>query len=528
MTDSIAIKRALISVSDKTGIIELGQTLEAMGVEIISTGGTLRTLKEAGVHVISVSTFTGAPEIMGGRVKTLHPKIHAGILYRRDNNDDIEQLSQSDYRAIDLVVVNLYPFQQTVAKKESDDALIIENIDIGGPTMVRAAAKNHNAVTIVVDPKDYKTLVTQLKENDGSSTLAFRRQCAAKAFAKTAEYDTAIARYFEHGKPEPTTSDENDTCPEAFTLHLQKKTSLRYGENPHQAAALYKEGSFEGPSLLNAEQLSGKELSYNNYNDLDTALDMVLDFDEPFACVLKHANPCGVAIGATLVEAYKKAYDSDPLSAYGSIIGLNREVDMAAAELLHETPFVECILAPGFTDEALKLLKKKKTRRLLVLPDIYDGKSHDEIYFRFIRGGLLAQDADSLLTMPESLKVVTKRQPSDEEIKEMLFGWKVVKHTKSNAIVLSKNGATVGIGMGQTSRVDAGFLAVKRAGDRAQGAVMASDAFFPMADGVEVGTAAGVTAIIQPGGSKGDEQAIEAADKAGVAMVFTGLRHFKH
>lgn len=525
MSEIIKIKRALISVSDKTGIVELAQKLQSMGVELISTGGTLKTIKDAGVHVISVSSFTGAPEIMGGRVKTLHPKVHAGILYRRDNQDDIDQLSQSDYKGIDLVVVNLYPFQQTVAKEDSDDDLIIENIDIGGPSMIRAAAKNHNAVTVIVDPSDYATLIKQLEENDGQSDLTFRRECAKKAFQLTSEYDTAIADYFIHGKPEKT---EADSTPDKIDITLNKKSSLRYGENPHQIAAVYEDRTFAGPTLLKAEQLAGKELSFNNYNDLDACLDMLLDFSDPFACVLKHANPCGAATAGTLTEAYKKAYESDPLSAFGSIIGLNKEVGFETAELLHDTPFVECILAPSFTEDAFKLLKKKKTRRLMTLPLITGGRPKDEFYFKFIRGGFLMQSADDKITLPEDFQVVTKRKPTDDEIKEMLFGWTVVKHTKSNAIVLTKDLATVGIGMGQTSRVDAGFLAVKRAGDRAKGAVMASDAFYPMPDGVEVGTDAGVTAIIQPGGSKGDEQAIEAADKANAAMVFTGCRHFKH
>lgn len=524
MSDKIRIKRALISVSDKTDIVKLASSLEKMEIEIISTGGTLKTIKDAGIHAISVSTFTGAPEIMGGRVKTLHPKVHAGILYRRNNQNDIEQLSQSDYKGIDLVVVNLYPFQQTVTKPASDDALIIENIDIGGPTMIRAAAKNHNDVTVVVDPSDYDELTNQLEQNETSTNLKFRRMCASKAFDLTSEYDTAISDYFIHGKPE---SDKLD-CPQQFSINLKKKSSLRYGENPHQNASLYQDKSYAGTTLLNAIQLSGKELSYNNYNDLDACLEILLDFSEPFACVLKHANPCGAASGATLVEAYKKAYESDPLSAFGSIIGLNKEVDMATAELLHDTPFVECIMAPSFSDDSIKLLKRKKARRLLTLPDIIQGRPKDELYYKFIRGGLLAQGADDKITLADDLQVVTKRKPTDEEIKEMLFGWIIVKHTKSNAIVLTKNLATVGIGMGQTSRVDAGFLAVKRAGDRARGAVMSSDAFFPMPDGVEVATDAGVTAIIQPGGSKGDDKAIEAADKAGATMVFTGVRHFKH
>ncbi len=519
----LKIKRALISVSDKEGVVEFARELEAMGVELISTGGTLKTIKDAGIHIISVSSFTGAPEILGGRVKTLHPKIHAGILFRRGLTGDMEQMSQSDYRGIDLVVVNLYPFQETVAKPDSDDALIIENIDIGGPSMIRSAAKNHASVTVVVEPADYGPMLKQLKENDCSTDFEFRRECAKKAFSLTAEYDAAISEYFILGK-----DVDNSECPDGFALSLEKKAQLRYGENPHQEASIYKLQGFTGPSLLNSEQLAGKELSYNNYNDLDACLDMLLDFSEPFACVLKHANPCGAATGANVAEAYRKAYESDPLSAFGSIIGLNKEVDMKAAELLHDTPFVECILAPSFSEDAYKMLKKKKSRRLLTLDAISNGRSDGELIYKYIRGGFLVQSADDKVTLPADFKVVTKRQPTDDEIKEMLFGWKIVKHTKSNAIVLSKDSATVGIGMGQTSRVDAGFLAVKRAGDRAKGATMSSDAFYPMPDGIEIGTDAGVTAIIQPGGSKGDDQAIEAADKANATMVFTGVRHFKH
>ncbi len=523
MEDLVKIKRAVLSVSDKTGIEELGMKLQEMGVEIISTGGTLKRLKEAGVQAISVSTFTGAPEILGGRVKTLHPKVHAGILCRRDNQDDVDQMRELEYRFIDLVVVNLYPFQQTLAKVDADEAEIIENIDIGGPTMVRAAAKNFESVTVVTDPADYETLLEQMKEHDGTTELAFRRECAAKAFALTAQYDAAVAGYFAGGKEE-----EGIMFPKRLCLNFTFRSKLRYGENPHQKASIYAKDGYTAASLLSAEVLSGKELSYNNYNDLDACLDMLLDFQEPFACVLKHANPCGAAVGETLAEAYKLAYESDPLSAYGSIIGLNKEIDMATAKLLHETPFVECILAPSFTEEALALLKKKKNRRLLALPDITKGRMKNQMVYRYIRGGLLVQTADDIVTLESSLKVVTKRAPTPEELKSLLFAWKVVKHTKSNAIVLAKGNATVGIGMGQTSRVDSSFMAVKRAGERAKGAVMASDAFFPMPDAVEVATDAGVTAIIQPGGSKGDENAIAAADKANVAMVFTGTRHFKH
>ncbi len=523
MTDRVRIKRALISVSDKTGIENLGMQLQEMGIEIVSTGGTLKKLKEAGVHAVSVSTFTGAPEILGGRVKTLHPKIHAGILCRRDNPEDVDQLRELEYRFIGLVVVNLYPFQETLARVDADDAEIIENIDFGGPSMIRAAAKNFASVTVVTDPCDYDRLLEQLKANDGSTELAFRKECAAKAFALTARYDRAIAGYFATGK-----GGEGALFPARLDLDFSFRSKPRYGENPHQKAALYAKDDFKAATLLDAEVLSGKELSFNNYTDLDACLDMLLDFQEPFACVLKHTNPCGAATGENIATAYQRAYECDPLSAYGSIIGLNKEVDKTCAKILHETPFVECILAPGFAEEALVLLRKKKNRRLLVLPAVTKGRMKNQMVYRYLRGGLLVQTADDFVTLESSLKVVTKRAPTPEELKALMFAWKVVKHTKSNAIVLAKGDATVGIGMGQTSRVDSSFMAVKRAGERAKGAVMASDAFFPMPDGVEVATDAGVTAIIQPGGSKGDEQAIAAADKASAAMVFTGIRHFKH
>jgi len=523
MSDIIKIKRALISVSDKTGIVKLAEKLNEMGVEILSTGGTLKVMKDAGVQAISVSTFTGSPEILDGRVKTLHPKIHAGLLARRDNEKDMDTLRDSDYKSIDLVIVNLYPFEQTVANPDSVDADIIENIDIGGPSMLRSSSKNHASVTVVVNPSDYKILLKEMKENDGATSLEFRRTCAAKAFALTSRYDTAISRYFS-----AESKEEAEMFPPKLDLDYTFRSELRYGENPHQKAAVYVADEYKGPTLLDGNILSGKELSYNNYGDLDACLDMLLDFSEPFACVLKHANPCGAAVGDNIAVAYKMAYESDPLSAFGSIIGLNREVDIECAKLLHETPFVECMIAPSFTDEAFKLLKKKKSRRLLSLPQISNGLPKGQMILKSIRGGMLLQMQDELETIVEELKIVTKREPTPDELKSLLFAWKVVKHTKSNAIVLAKDNATVGIGMGQTSRVDSGFMAVKRAGERTKGSVMASDVFYPMPDGVEVGTDAGVTAIIQPGGSKGDEQAIEAADKAGAAMVFTGHRHFKH
>ena len=523
MSDRLKIRRALISVSDKTGLVELARGLAELGIEIISTGGTLATLKKGGIKAVSVSTFTGEPEILHGRVKTLHPKVHAGILFKRGNEEDEAEMAHQEYRPIDMVVVNLYPFEATLRNPDATDDQIIENIDIGGPTMVRAAAKNYTGVAVVTRPERYGQLLEELKNNDGTLDLDFCRQLASEAFDLTYSYDRAISGYFNEGRP-PSEAAPTDRINLSFRL----KQSLRYGENPHQQAAFYVDDSFTGPSLSRAEILSGKELSFNNFSDLDAALEMLLDFEEPFACVLKHANPCGAATGATLAEAYRDALASDPLSAFGSIIGLNKVVDMDTAELLHKTHFVECIVAPGFDDEVLAKLKKKKNRRLLALPEIVRGRPRGEMVAKFIRGGLLYQAADDILLDKDNLKVVTKREPTDEEMKALLFAWTMVKHTKSNAIVLAKGTATVGIGMGQTSRVDAGALAVKRAGDRARGAVMASDAFFPMPDGVEVATEAGVTAIIQPGGSKGDQQAIEAADKAGAAMIFTGFRHFKH
>ena len=525
--DTIKIKRALVSVSDKSGVVELGQALDKLGIEIISTGGTLRTLRDAGIHAISVSTFTGSPEILGGRVKTLHPKIHAGILYRRWEAGDIEQMQAADYRGIDLVVVNLYPFKQTVAKPDATEDEIIENIDIGGPSMIRAAAKNFEAVTVVADPSDYSELIEEIKTHQGATSLEFRRRCAGKAYALTADYDRTVANWFALDSTAPVQTGA-ERFPDQLRLQFTKASTLRYGENPHQEAALYGDSSWPAPTLLHANVLAGKELSYNNYSDLDACLEMLLDFSEPFACILKHTNPCGAAQGKTLTEAYTRAYESDPLSAYGSIIGLNKVVDLETAKLLHETPFVECMLAPGYSPEALELLTKKKTRRLLALSEISSGRKAGLMSYRYVQGGLLAQTADDHNLDLSTLQIVTKITPTPEQLQTLLFAWHVVKHTKSNAIVIAKDLATVGIGMGQTSRVDSSFLAVKRAGERARGAVLASDAFFPMPDGLEVAAEAGVKAVIQPGGSKGDPEVIAAADRLGVAMVFTGIRHFKH
>lgn len=517
---NMPIKRALVSVSDKRGIVALCRTLESLGIEIISTGGTMKLLRQEGVHVIAISQYTGSPEILDGRVKTLHPAVHAGLLFRRDIPAHVETMAQAKYDPIDLVVVNLYPFEQTVANPKATEEEIIENIDIGGPSMVRSAAKNFDAVAVVVNPDDYAELAAQLKANQGALTQDFRRNLAAKAFAEVAAYDNAIAAWFA--------SSSHERFPPTLYSRYDKASGLRYGENPHQEAALYREAGYSGVSLVHAEILSGKELSYNNYNDLEACLEMLLDFDQPFACVVKHANPCGAAVGASIDEAYRLAYESDPLSAYGSIIGLNRPVDIASARLLHDTPFVECVIAPYYSDEALALLRKKSQRRLLALQGIDQTTPAPRFHFRMLRGGALAQSPDCTDLDEQALTYPTSRRPTPQEMGSLRFAWKVVKHTKSNAIVFAHGKATVGIGMGQTSRVDAADLAARRAGERARGGVMASDAFFPMPDGLEVGIRAGVTAVIQPGGSKGDPDVIAAAEKAGIAMVFTGVRHFKH
>ncbi|MGB5105260.1 MAG: bifunctional phosphoribosylaminoimidazolecarboxamide formyltransferase/IMP cyclohydrolase [Candidatus Zixiibacteriota bacterium] len=520
------MKRALISVSNKHGILELAKFLQDEGIEIISTGGTKQALKDAGLKVVPVSSFTGAPEILEGRVKTLHPKIAAGILFRREAPADREQLDSLDYKPIDLVVVNLYPFAQTVASGKSEEE-IIENIDIGGPTLIRAAAKNFSSVAVLSDPAQYADFMKAYKASGGALEPELLRSYAAAAFRLTSEYEAAINGYFGGPKSTGSAKAESSEFPAEFSIHLKKNAELRYGENPHQVAALYQNFDDKSLSLADAEQLAGKELSYNNYVDLDSVLGMILDFEDPFACVVKHTNPCGAATAATLAEAYRAAHDADPMSAYGSIIGLSRKVDLTTAQLLHETQFVECVLAPDYDADALALLEKKKQRRLLKLPTI--GKiapgSH---WLRAVHGGFLSQSADRHKVRESELQVVTKAAPTPAQIKSMLFGFQLVKHVKSNAIVIISGTSLVGLGCGQTSRVDAVENAVKKAGARAQGAVLASDAFFPMPDGVEAAVAAGVKAIIQPGGSKKDDEAIAAADKAGIAMVVTGIRHFKH
>ncbi len=514
----MAIRRALLTVYDKTNIIELARKLREFDIEIISTGGTMKELRKGGLEVKSVSDITGFPEILDGRVKTLHPKIHGGILARRDKGEHISQLSMHHILLYDLVVVNLYPFEKVISSGDVSEDIALENIDIGGPTMIRSAAKNFPHVTVITSPDHYGLLVEELAENNGATTPEFRKRMAKTAFERTAAYDTAISSWFQ---------GEEGEFPHTLNLSYNLKSTLRYGENPHQKASLYELPDYPHTSLAKGELLSGKELSFNNIWDLEAGLQMALDFDRPFAAVIKHTNPCGAAIGETLAEAYQKALASDPLSAFGSVIALNRRVDMETANLLHETPFIECILAPGFDDDSLELLRKKKNRRLL---DVGDLKRAPENSFEFrpLRGGILAQSPDRHEIDKDNLQFVTEKRPSDDEIDELLFAFKIVKHIKSNAIVICKDMATVGVGAGQTSRVDSSMIAVRKAGERAKGAVAASDAFFPMPDGLEVLAEAGVTAIIQPGGSKKDPEVIDAANRMGIAMVLTGLRHFKH
>lgn len=519
-------KYAIMSVSDKAGLVELGVIFNKLGVEILSTGGTFDALQEGGVSATQVSTFTGAPEILGGRVKTLHPKIAAGILHRRDVPEDTDEMIDAGYGEghIDYVIVNLYPFERTLADPNATEADKIENIDIGGPTMVRAAAKNFESVCVIVDPADYPLLIDELEANAGTTTLEFRKKMAAKAFALTRDYDIAIAAYFEQ-----LAGVQADFPPQVYRPVYQLVDETRYGQNPHQPGALYRLVGNQRPSLVDATvHAENKLLSFNNYQDGDAVLNMLLDFDQPFACLIKHRNACGAAIGATIAEAYEAALATDPLSAFGCIIGLNRIVDMECARLIHKTEFVECIIAPGYTDEALALLKKKKQRRILELPSITQGWPQKHLVEKPIHGGILLELSDDIVITEAMLKVVTERAPTPEEIVSLLFAWKMAKHTISNAIVLAKGTAAIGIGMGQTSRVDSGFMAVKHAAERTRGGVCASDAFFPKPDGLEVCAEAGITAFIQPGGSKGDNAVIEAANKAGAAMVFTGYRCFKH
>ena len=530
MTDLVPVRRALISLSDKTGLDELAAGLAKHGVEIVSTGGTAAKLRGHGATVRDISDLTGFPEMMDGRVKTLHPKVHGGLLGVRDNVDHAAAMDQHGIAPIDLVVVNLYPFLSTVMSGADRDT-VIENIDIGGPSMVRSAAKNHAFVSIVTDPADYAELLDELDANGGATSLAFRRRLAAKAYALTAEYDSTIAQWFAF-------ADRGDRWPASWTFSSRLKMPLRYGENPHQSAALYLPVGPTAHGVAQATQVQGKELSYNNLNDANAALELVSEFrdGDPTVVIVKHANPCGVATRATLLDAWREALACDSVSAFGGIVATNGALDAATAEAITQI-FTEVVVAPDADDDAKAIFAKKKNLRLLLtgtLPDPARGGTS----LALIAGGLLVQDRDNGFVRPEDLKIVTKRKPTDQELADCLFAWTVAKHVKSNAIVYAKDGVTAGIGAGQMNRRDSSRIAALRAKEAAEtngwpesrtvGSAVASDAFFPFADGLLAAAEAGATAVIQPGGSIRDDEVIAAADEAGLAMVFTGMRHFRH
>lgn len=509
-------KRALISVSDKSGVAEFAKQLHELGFELISTGGTKKALEENGIPVIGVSDVTGFPEILEGRVKTLNPLVHGGLLAKFSEESHIKQMAEHNIEPIQLVCVNLYPFQQTIAKPDVTVEDAIENIDIGGPTMLRSSAKNHEYVTVVVDPADYGVVIDELKAA-GEVQKETRRKLAAKVFRHTAAYDAVIAEYM--------TDLAGEDTPEKLTVTYELKQTLRYGENPHQNAAFYRKPLGSVFSIANATQLHGKELSYNNINDADAALQIVKEFDEPAAVAVKHMNPCGVGTGEDIFNAFNKAFEADPVSIFGGIVALNREVDEATAEKLHEI-FLEIVIAPSFSEKAVAILTGKKNIRLLTIPFDQEQKPEDKL--TSIEGGLLVQDRDAYSYEDADITVPTKREPTEEEWKALKLGWSIVKHVKSNAIVVNDGDKTLGIGAGQMNRVGAAKIALEQAGDKANGAALASDAFFPMDDTVEAAAKAGITAMIQPGGSIRDEDSIKKADEYGIAMVFTGVRHFKH
>lgn len=530
MNNARPIRRALISVSDKTGIVEFAKALTERGVDILSTGGTARLLAEQGIAVTEVSDYTGFPEMMDGRVKTLHPKVHGGVLGRRGQDDAI--MAEHGIKPIDMVVVNLYPFAQTVAKPDCTLADAVENIDIGGPTMVRSAAKNHKDVTIVVNAADYDRVIAEMDANDKSLTLETRFDLAIAAFEHTAAYDGMIANYFGTMVPSYGENKEGDAeskFPRTFNMQFEKKQDMRYGENSHQAAAFYVESDAQNGSVSSAKQLQGKALSYNNIADTDAALECVKEFDEPACVIVKHANPCGVALGANILEAYDRAFKTDPTSAFGGIIAFNRELDAATAQAIIDRQFAEVIIAPKVTAEAVEVIAAKKNLRLLECGEWAAQSTGFDV--KRVNGGLLVQDRDHGMVTLDDLKVVTKRQPTEAELKDALFCWKVAKFVKSNAIVYAKGDMTIGVGAGQMSRVYSAKIAGIKAADEGlevQGTVMASDAFFPFRDGIDAAAEAGVTCVIQPGGSMRDDEVIAAADEHGMAMVFTGMRHFRH
>jgi phosphoribosylaminoimidazolecarboxamide formyltransferase/IMP cyclohydrolase len=518
------IKRALISVSDKAGIVEFATDLAQFGVEILSTGGTAKLLRESGLTVKDVSEFTGFPEMLDGRVKTLHPKVHGGLLGLRDNPEHVATMSAHGIEPIDMVVVNLYPFEATVAKPDCSLEDAIENIDIGGPTMLRSAAKNNRSVTVLVDPVDYSAVLEEMKQNRGAVAATTNFRLAVKVYQHTAAYDGAISNWLGC-----RLGEEDAQFPPALTLQYHKAQGMRYGENPHQGAAFYVEKNVQEASISTATQIQGKALSYNNIGDTDAALECVKQFSEAPACVIvKHANPCGVAFGEDLLDAYQRAFSTDPESAFGGIIAFNRELDAETASVICEKQFVEVIIAPKVSAAAAAAVASKKNVRLLECGQ-WPAQPAQRFDFKRVNGGLLVQDLDLELTA--ELKVVTKRQPTDEEMKNLLFTWKVAKFVKSNAIVYGRDGMTIGVGAGQMSRVNSARIAAikaEHAGLEVKGAAMASDAFFPFRDGIDNAAAVGISAVIQPGGSIRDEEVIAAADEHGMAMVFTSMRHFRH
>jgi len=527
---SAPIKRALLSVSDKNGLIEFGQFLESRNVEILSTGGSAKALADAGVKVTEVADHTLFPEMMDGRVKTLHPKIHGGLLALRDNENHLKSMDEHDIGAIDLLVVNLYPFEETV-EKGADFQTCIENIDIGGPAMIRSASKNHAFVTVVVEAEDYEAVMASMNENDGATDAGLRQKLAAKAFARTGSYDAAISSWFA--------AQQGEAYPERLNITATRQQTLRYGENPHQNAAFYVSRGADRPGIATARQVQGKELSYNNLNDTDAAFELVSEFEAtsgPAVAIIKHANPCGVAQADSYAEAYRRALLCDPTSAFGGIIALNGTLDAQTAEEISKI-FTEVVIAPDADEKALEILAAKKNLRLLLTGGLADPRALGQT-IKTVAGGYLLQDRDNGKVTMDDLKVVTKRQPTEQELKDLLFAFTVCKHVKSNAIIYVKDGATVGMGAGQMSRVDSARTAARKAIDASdaagldevmtKGSVVASDAFFPFADGLISAAEAGVTAVIQPGGSMRDDEVIAAADEKGLAMVMTGMRHFRH
>lgn len=509
--------RALISVSDKTGVIDFAKELEALGVTIISTGGTAKAIADSGVKVVGISDVTGFPECLDGRVKTLHPAVHGGILAMREKPEHMKQLEDLGIETIDIVAINLYPFKQTVLKPGVTLPEAIENIDIGGPTMLRSAAKNHKDVVVVCDPSDYAGVIAELKEK-GTVSYETKYKLALKVFQHTAAYDALISDYLR--------TEAGFDLPDNLTLTFEKAQDLRYGENPHQAAYYYKEIRTAAGDLVNAKQLHGKELSFNNINDTNAAIEALREYDEPAVVAVKHANPCGIGVGKDLFEAYKKAYDADPVSIFGGIVATNQTIDAKTAEELAKI-FLEIIIAPAFDADALEILSAKKNIRLMEHPAIAE-KNPKAFDMKKVSGGLLVQEKDNFLFNEEDLKVVTKKAPTDEEMKDMVFAMKAVKHIKSNGIVLARNGKTIGMGPGQVNRVGALEIAIRQACEPTKGCVLASDAFFPFDDCVTMAAEAGITAIIQPGGSIRDEDSIKKCDELGISMIFTGMRHFRH